>query len=107
MAVYLKNPEESTEKLLQTKREFRDFPSGPVANAGGLQGDLCAPDAGGWGLISGQGTRSHILQLRAGCSQQKLFLKENSVISCGIKLINRNSYVQKVWKIWRARIKIS
>ena len=41
-----------------------------------------------------------------GAANKNLFLKENSVILCTIKLINRNPYVQKAWKIWRARIKI-
>lgn len=82
MVVYLKNPEESTEKLLQTKRESRNFPSGPVVNAGDLHGVLRAPSAGSWGLIPGQGIRSHIMQLRAGCSQRKknFFLRKFSYI---------------------------
>ena len=46
MVVYLKNPEESTEKLLQTEREFRDFPRGPVVNAGDLQGSSVLPVQG-------------------------------------------------------------
>ncbi|TEA25280.1 hypothetical protein DBR06_SOUSAS1010184, partial [Sousa chinensis] len=32
---------------------------------------LCAPNAGGPGLISGQGTRSHMLQLRVLMPQLK------------------------------------
>lgn len=46
MVVYLKNPEESTEKLLQTEREFRDFPCGLVVNAGDLQGSSVLPVQG-------------------------------------------------------------
>ena len=37
-----------------------DFPGGP------LWLRLCAPDVGDLGLIPGQGTRSHMLQLRPG-----------------------------------------
>ena len=53
MAVYLKNPEESTEKLLQTERELRDFPSGPVANAGVCRGTSVLPmqGVGVWFLL--------------------------------------------------------
>ena len=53
MAVYLKNPEESTEKLLQTEREFRDFPGGPVANAGVCRGTSVLPmqGVGVWFLL--------------------------------------------------------
>ena len=36
---------------------MRDFPSGPVAKTP-------TPNAGGWGLIPGQGTRSRMLQLK-------------------------------------------
>ena len=32
---------------------------------------LCAPDAGGLGLIPGQGTRSHIPQLRPSTNKNK------------------------------------
>ena len=37
--------------------QWGDFPGGPVAK-------LHAPNAGGLGLIPGQGTRSHMLQLK-------------------------------------------
>ena len=39
-----------------------DFPGGPVAK-------LCAPNARGLGSIPGQGTRSHMLQLRASVAK--------------------------------------
>ena len=39
-----------------------DFPGGPVAK-------LCAPNARALGLIPSQGTRSHILQLRASAAK--------------------------------------
>ena len=41
--------------------ETRDFPAGPVVNS--------APNAGGPGSIPGQGTRSHVLQLRPGAAK--------------------------------------
>ena len=48
---------------------------------------LHAPNAGGLGLISGQGTRSHMLQLRVHMLQQKLqpnkLKKENSLANAG------------------------
>ena len=42
---------------------------------GVFRGTSVLPMQGVGGLISAQGTRSHILQLRAGCSQQKLVFK--------------------------------
>ena len=42
-----------------------DFPGGPVTK-------LCAPNAGGPGLIPSLATRSHILQLRVCMSQLKI-----------------------------------
>ena len=45
-----KNPEKSINLL--KKKVPRDFPGGPVANT---------PNAGGLGLIPGQGTRGHML----------------------------------------------
>ena len=43
---------------------------------------LRAPNAGGLGLISGQGTRSHKLQLRSGAAQ----LKTNKQTNLGNKI---------------------
>ena len=39
---------------------------------------LQAPNAGGQGLIPGQGTRTHMLQLRPQCSQISKYFKKNS-----------------------------
>lgn len=54
----------------------RDFPDDPVAKT-------CTPKAGGLGLTPGQGTRSHILQLKIlsattkiWCSQINLIIKK-------------------------------
>ena len=44
-------------KLGKKKNEVRDFPGGPVAKS-------LARNAGSRGLIPGQGTRSHMLQLK-------------------------------------------
>ena len=44
--------------------QWRDFRGGPVAK-------LHSPNAGGLGLIPGQGTRSHMLQLRVHMPQLK------------------------------------
>ena len=70
------HPEFSSLFLSTKSQNSRDFPDGPVARTG-------APYAGGCGLILGQGTVFHMLQLRSGAAKQiniqKLKLKnENS-----------------------------
>ena len=42
-------------KKKKKKRHKKDFPGGPWLR-------LLSPNAKGWGLIPGQGTRSHMLQ---------------------------------------------
>ena len=65
---------------------------------------LHVPNAGGLGLISGQGTRSHMLQLRVHMLQQKLqpnkLKKENSLANAGdIKDTGFDSWVMKIpWR---------
>ena len=48
------------------KGDMKDFPGGPALAR------LWAPKAGGPGLIPGQGTRSHMLQLRVHMPQLKI-----------------------------------
>ena len=64
---------------------LKNSPAGTSLVVLGLR--LHAPNAGGLGLISGQGTRSHMLQLRVHMLQQKLqpnkLKKENSSANAG------------------------
>ena len=49
--------QEKLQRLIELRKFGRDFPGGPVAKT------LCS-QCKGLGSISGQGTRSHMLQLR-------------------------------------------
>ena len=57
----------SPPKLLGTRRLHRMFPYKDTSSgdfSGGPVVTICTPNAGGWGLILGQGTRSHVPQLK-------------------------------------------
>ena len=85
---------------------LNNSPSGTSLVVQGLR--LHVPNAGGLGLISGQGTRSHMLQLRVHMLQQKLqpnkLKKENSPANAGdIKDTGFDPWVMKIpWrKSWK------
>ena len=81
---------------------LKNSPAGTSLVVQGLR--LHAPNAGGLGLISGRGTRSHMLQLRVHMLQQKLqpnkLKKENSLANAGdIKDTGFDSWVMKIpWR---------
>jgi len=63
---------------------------------------LCASSAGGMGLIPGQGTRSHLLQLKilhaatkAWCSQINSFKKKKERNFQRDRLIEKSSNIQR------------
>ena len=72
-------PGNSLEIILKFDKSYSGFPGGASVKEltcwdfpGGPGVRLHAPNAGSLGLISGQGTRSHMLQLRVHMLQQKL-----------------------------------
>ena len=64
-----------------------------------------APNAGGSGSIRGQGTRSHMLQLRAGAAKQIIFFffkKEDTVKQTGHGSLKQTVKMMAV-SVWKAK----
>ena len=73
--------------LCLKNRTPRDFPGGPVAKT-------LAPNAGGSGLIPGQGPRHHMPQLRILMPQRRLKISHAATKNWHIQINKINKYKQ-------------